>query len=63
MKSPTIVCQQGRTFKVEWGRCGEVNGWIVFERNLEPDTAWSAISGTHNLKRDAYATIDKWISA
>lgn len=54
-----LVNRSGRTFKVERGRCGEATGWIVCERGLEPDVTWSAVSGAHRLKRDAYADIER----
>lgn len=55
----TLVRRNGRTFKVERMRCGETTGWLVFESGLEPGISWSAVSGAHRLKRDAYADIDR----
>lgn len=62
MMSATLVHRAGRTFKVERGLSGEVTGWVVHERGLEPGVTWSAVSSAHRTKGDAYRDIDRMVA-
>ena len=55
----TLIRHNGRTFKVELKpACDPVpRGWIVSERDVEPNVTWTFWSGVWKTKREAMASL------